>query len=74
MRGVKLLYGAAVLMVVGFCIHIMVDYHAYRTTLNAAPFWVWIAIDALLWLLPALLAFFAGVIVSKKMRNKEKTK
>lgn len=74
MRGVKLLYGAAVLMVIGFCIHTMVDYHTYCKTLNSAPFGVWIAVDALLWLLPALLAFLAGLIVSKRMRNKEKTK
>lgn len=74
MRGVKLLYGASVLMVIGFCIHVMVDYHTYCTTLNSAPFWVWILVDALVWLLPASLAALAGLIVSKKIRNKEKTK
>lgn len=74
MKGVKLLYGAAALMVVGFCVHLGVDYHTYCTTLNSAPFWLWIAVDALLWLLPALLAFLAGFIVSKKMRNKENIK
>ncbi len=74
MRGVKLLYGASVLMVLGFCIHVLVDYHTYNTTLNSAPFWVWILVDALVWLIPALLAFLAGLIVTKIMRNKEKTK
>jgi len=74
MKGVKLLYGAAALMVVGFCVHLGVDYHTYCTTLNSAPFWLWIAVDALLWLLPALLAFLAGFIVSQKMRNKENIK
>ena len=74
MRGVKLLYGASVLMVIGFVIYVAVDYHTYCTTLNSAPFWIWILVDALLWLAPALLAFLAGLIVSKKIRNKEKTK
>lgn len=74
MRGVKLLNGAAVLMVIGFCIHVLVDYHTYCTTLNSAPFWVWILVDAMLWLIPALLAFLAGLIVTKMMRDKEKTK
>lgn len=74
MRGVKLLYGASALMVLGFCIHVLIDYHKYNTTLNSAPFWIWIAVDALVWLLPALLAFLAGLIVSKKLRNKEKNK
>ena len=74
MRGVKLLYGASVLMALGFIIHVVVDYHTYCTTLNSAPFWIWIAVDALLWLIPAALAFLAGLIVSKKIRNKEKMK
>ncbi len=70
MRAVKLLYGAAILMVVGFCIHVIVDYHTYCTTLNSAPFWVWIVVDGLMWLIPALLAFLSGCIVSKIMRKK----
>ena len=74
MRGVKLLYGASVLMVIGFVIQLLIDYHKYNTTLNSAPFWIWIVVDALVWLLPALLAFLAGIIVSKKLRGKEKTK
>ena len=74
MKGVKLLYGASILMMIGFCIHVIVDYVQYNSTLNSAPFWLWIAVDALLWLLPALLAFLAGWIVSRKLRNKEKSK
>ena len=70
----KLLYGASVLMVLGFCIHLGVDYHQYNTTLNSAPFWVWILVDALIWLLPAIFAFFAGFIAQKRLRKKENTK
>ena len=68
----KLLYGAAVLMVVGFCVHVAIDYHQYSSTLNSAPFWIWIAVDALIWLLPAILAFLAGFISGKKLKQKEK--
>ena len=73
MRGVKLLYGASVLMVLGFFIHVAVDYYTYCTTLNSAPFWVWILVDAMMWLIPAALAFIAGLVVTKIKRNKEKT-
>lgn len=73
MRGVKLLYGASVLMVLGFFIHVAVDYYTYCTTLNSAPFWVWILVDAVMWLIPAALAFIAGLVVTKIKRNKEKT-
>jgi len=73
MKGHKLLYGASVLMVLGFCIHLIVDYYKYNTTLNSAPFWVWIVTDALLWLLPAAIAFVAGFVAKKKLTQKEKT-
>ena len=74
MKGHKLLYGASALMVLGFCIHVIVDYHQYSTTLNSAPFWVWICMDAMLWLIPALIAFVAGFVAKKKLSKKEKTK
>lgn len=72
MRGYHLLYGASGLMVLGFCVHVAVDYHQYSTTLNSAPFWLWVLADALIWLIPAALAFAAGLITNKKMKNKEK--
>ena len=68
----KLLYGAAVLMVLGFCIHVTVDYCQYSSTLNSAPFTVWILVDSLLWLIPAALAFAAGHIAKKRKMSKEK--
>lgn len=73
MQGHKLLYGASVLMIVGFFVHLAVDYHQYSTTLNSAPFWVWVLADSLIWLLPATLAFLAGLIAKRKLRKKEKT-
>ena len=72
MKGHKLLYGASALMVLGFCIHVIIDYNQYSTTLNSAPFWVWICADALLWLLPAAVAFIAGFVAKKKLIKKEK--
>ena len=76
MKGHKLLYGASALMVLGFCIHLLIDYHKYRVSFTSAPFWLWICVDALLWLLPALIAFTAGFIAKKKLtkNKKEKTK
>ena len=70
----KLLYGASVLMVLGFVIHLVVDYYKYSATLNSAPFWIWIVVDALIWLIPAALALIAGYVAKKKMISKEKTK
>ena len=67
----KLLYGASALMVLGFCVHLAVDYYQYTTTLNSAPFWLWVVSNALIWLLPATLAAIAGFVAKKKLSKKE---
>ena len=67
MKGHKLLYGASALMVLGFAVHVAVDWYQYHTTLNSAPFWLWILSDAVIWLIPAGLAFLAGLIAQKKL-------
>jgi len=69
-----LLYGAACLMVLGFGIHLAVDWHQYNTTLNSAPFWLWITVDAVLWLIPAAIAAVAGFVAKRKLHKKENTK
>ena len=74
MKGHKLLYGASALMVLGFCIAVCVDWHRYNTTLNSAPFWVWIVTDALIWLIPAAIAAIAGFVAKKKLTKKENRK
>ena len=67
----KLLYGAGGMMVLGFLIHLAVDYHQYRSALNSAPFWLWICVDAIIWLIPAALAITAGYVAKKKLSKKE---
>lgn len=74
MKGHKLLYGAAALMVLGCLIHILIDYQKYKTSFTSAPFWVWILVDAMFWLIPAAIAAIAGFVAKKKLMKKEKTK
>ena len=74
MRGHKLLYGASALMVLGFFIHLAVDYHQYLNSFTSAPFRLWIYVDALLWLLPAVIAAVAGYVAKKKLTKKENRK
>ena len=74
MRGVRLLFGASGLMVLGFLVNIIIDYQRYKVSFTSAPFWLWICVDALVWLIPALLAFIAGCVAKKKLHKKENTK
>ena len=67
-----LLYGAGGLMVLGFIIHTLVDYIRYDDMLNSAPFWVFICVNAICWLIPAALAVLAGFVAHKKLIKKEK--
>ena len=74
MKGHKLLYGASVLMVLGFLVHIFIDYQRYKVSWTSAPFWIWIVTDALLWLIPAAIAAVAGYVAKKKLTKKENSK
>ena len=74
MKGHKLLYGASALMVIGFCLSVAIGWYQYNTTLNSAPVWVWILSDAMLWLIPAVIAFAAGFVAKKKLTKKENRK
>ena len=74
MKGHKLLYGASVLMVLGFVINLVVDYQQYQNSFTSAPFWIWILADATLWLLPAGIAAVAGFVAKKKLTKKENSK
>ena len=74
MKGHKLLYGASGLMVLGFCVAVLTGWYTYNTTLNSAPFWVWIVTDAMIWLIPAAVAAVAGFVAQKRLSKKEKTK
>ena len=74
MKGHKLLYGASGLMVLGCLIHIFIDYQRYKVSFTSAPFWIWIVVDAILWLIPALIAAVAGFVAKKKLSKKENSK
>ena len=62
----KLCYIVSIVLVILFFIKNIVDYSTYTTTLNSAPFSVWIAVNALYFLVPAVVIFIVGIIMKKK--------
>ena len=72
MKGHKLLYGASLLMVLGFLIHVAIDYYQYLHSFTSAPFWLWICVDAVIWLIPAAIAAIAGYVAKKKLIKRRK--
>lgn len=43
-----------------------IDYTQYSTSLNSAPFYLWVLVNALFLVIPAILLFVIGFVVKKK--------
>ena len=55
------------ILVVAFVIKCIVDYSQYSSSFNSAPFRVWVLVNALYLIAPAILVFGVGSIIKKKM-------
>ena len=62
----KFCYALSFLLAVGFVIALVRDFIVYHSTLNSAPFSLWIAIDCIYFLLPAGILFSIGLILKKR--------
>ena len=54
------------LLAIAFVIKTIINFFQYDTLLNAAPFYVWILVNALFLLIPASIVFVVGIIVGRK--------
>ncbi len=61
----RLFFTGSALLVVAFFIKLAVDRHTYSTTLNSAPFYIWVIMDSLYFLLPAVIALILGFVFSR---------
>jgi len=66
----KLLYAVAALLVLGFAIHTIVDACRYDSMLTSFPFYAFLLINAVTYLVPSLIVFIVALIVKKKFANK----
>ena len=55
----------SVVLVIAFIVKNVVDYSKYTSTLNSAPFYVWILANALYLIIPAIILFAVGGIIKK---------
>jgi len=62
----KLLCILAVLLLLVWGVSVGVDYYRYTTTLNSAPFSVWIMVRSLEFFLPALIIFLIAWLLERK--------
>ena len=66
MKKPKFWFILSAILVVVYLVKIPLDYHVYSTTLNSAPFWVWLLVNAVYFLIPALIALVIGWIMGRK--------
>ena len=72
LNGIKICYGASVLLFIGFIINTLIDYSRYDSAINSAPFDLWIIVNAIFFIVPAIILFAVGFVIKKK-QNKPKT-
>ena len=56
----------SIVLLIAFVIKVIIDYTKYTAALNSAPFYVWVLVDALFFVLPAIIVFAVGIITKKK--------
>ena len=66
---IKACYGLSVLLVIGFIINTIIDYSRYNSTLNSAPFYLWIIVNAIYFIVPAIIALIVGLVIKKKTKT-----
>lgn len=64
----KLFYIASIMLAAAFCVLVAIDAYKYSTTLNSAPFYVFVYARAIVFLLPSLITFIIGRILHKKIK------
>ena len=67
----KLLYIASALLTLGFVIHTVVDACRYDSMATSLPFYAFVIVYAVEYLVPGLIVFIAGLICKKKFGIKK---
>ena len=66
---IKFCYIAPVVLLICFAVSIVTGYMRYSSTLNSAPFYVWVLVDAIYFVVPALGLFIVGLILRKSRKE-----
>lgn len=56
------------ILVAAFVIKSIADYIRYSNTLNSAPFYVWVLVNALYLIIPSIVVLVIGYVAKKKQK------
>lgn len=65
----KMCYLLSCILFLIFIVKSVVDYTQYSTTLNSAPFYVWIVMNALYFVIPAVVVLIIGTVIQKQTKK-----
>ena len=68
---IKICNIVAFILTLSFLLKLVRDWFVYSTTLNSAPFYLWVKVDAAYYLLPAACIFLVGRFVQVKKKKEE---
>lgn len=57
-----------ILLIACFFVKTAVDYIRYTSTLNSAPFYLWIIANGVYFIVPAIVVLIAGIMIKKKAK------
>ena len=67
----KFLYAVSALLILGFAIHTIVDGCRYNSMLTSFPFYAFVLVHAIEYLVPSIIVFIVALIVKKKFASKK---
>lgn len=62
----KFLYTVSIFLIIGFTIRLSVDYFKYDNLNNSAPFYTFIIVRIIEFIIPSIIVFIAGKVMKKK--------
>lgn len=65
----KLFLGLSLVLIIIFIIWLVIDYINYDTSSNSAPFYAYILIRSLEFILPSLILFVISIVLRKREKN-----
>ena len=69
MKIIRIFNLCSIFLILCFFIKTIVEYFQYNDQLNSAPFYLWIIVNAMMFILPAIILFIIRKIMERKMRK-----
>lgn len=67
-NSVKVCNVLSILLFLGFIMKTITDYSQYKSTLNSAPFYVWVVVNMIWFIVPAVVVLIVGIVIKNKTK------